>query len=155
MEELRKQKGLSQKQVADFLRITQQAYSNYANGRREPDYDTLIKISNFYEVSVDYILGQSDDPSPSNKKNTVGTKPPDNKKSDSNEQEPDDEVDETESYVAYRRAPVPVVDEDELYRQELIKGLIDRISKIDDFELLKSMRDYSEFILAKRNQNGR
>lgn len=59
---LRKDKGISQQQVADQLGITRQAYNNYEAGKRKPDTDMLLALSAFFKVSTDYILGKSDDP---------------------------------------------------------------------------------------------
>lgn len=53
---LRAQKGVSQQVVADYLEITRQAYSNYENGNRDPDNETLLKLAEYFEVSVDCIL---------------------------------------------------------------------------------------------------
>ncbi len=50
-------KGITQKELADFLQVSQQSISKYENGMREPDYETLIKMASFYDVSVDYLLG--------------------------------------------------------------------------------------------------
>lgn len=55
--ELRKMNNYTQQQVADFLGISRGAYSNYEIGNREPDADTLAKLAELYDVSVDYILG--------------------------------------------------------------------------------------------------
>ena len=43
--ELRKQKGVSQAVVAEYLGITKQAYSLYETGKREPDFDSLLKLA--------------------------------------------------------------------------------------------------------------
>lgn len=59
---LRTQMNLSQKDVAEFLGITQQAYANYERQARQADYETLGKLSNFFNVSIDYLLGNTDDP---------------------------------------------------------------------------------------------
>lgn len=48
----REKKHISQQEVADYLGITRQAYSHYEVGRRKPDYETLLKLSEFYGVSV-------------------------------------------------------------------------------------------------------
>ena len=64
LKELRKKKGASQEEVAIFLEITQQAYANYERGARNPDPDMLSKIADYFGVSVDYLLGRSDNPSP-------------------------------------------------------------------------------------------
>lgn len=53
---LRKEAGLSQQQMADTLGISQQAYANYENNKREPDRQTIIKLANYFDVSTDFIL---------------------------------------------------------------------------------------------------
>lgn len=58
---LRLEKNLSQQTVANYLGITQQAYANYERGVREPDHETLTKLADFFEVSIDYLLGRTDD----------------------------------------------------------------------------------------------
>lgn len=55
IKKLRKEKGLSQQAIANYLQITRQAYSNYEMGKREPDYETLLKLSEFFDVTVDYL----------------------------------------------------------------------------------------------------
>ena len=59
---LRKEKGVTQKDLAEYLQISRQAYANYEAGNRSPDYETLIKISEYFEVSVDYLLGKDPEP---------------------------------------------------------------------------------------------
>lgn len=54
--QLRKSKGLTQKDIADALGISRQAYANYEAGNREPDLNTLKKLSDFFSVSIDYLL---------------------------------------------------------------------------------------------------
>lgn len=54
--QLRKSKGLTQKDVADALGISRQAYANYEAGNREPDLTTLKALSDFFGVSIDYLL---------------------------------------------------------------------------------------------------
>lgn len=49
---VREKKRVSQQDVADYLGITRQAYSHYEVGRRKPDYETLLKLAEFYGVSV-------------------------------------------------------------------------------------------------------
>lgn len=56
---LRKERGLSQKQVASDLGISQALLSHYEKGIRECGLDFLVKIANFYEVSTDYLLGRT------------------------------------------------------------------------------------------------
>ncbi len=60
--DLREDKDLTQKQVAEMLNCSQQVYSNYELGQRDIPTDILIKLSAFYKVSTDYILGISNNP---------------------------------------------------------------------------------------------
>lgn len=57
---LRQNLGISQQQVADKLNISRNLLSNYERGIRQPDYQMLVRLANFYEVSLDYLLGRSD-----------------------------------------------------------------------------------------------
>ena len=60
--DLREDLDLTQKQLAQALRCSQQVYSNYELGQRDIPTDILIKLSAFYNVSVDYILGIANNP---------------------------------------------------------------------------------------------
>ena len=60
--DLREDHDLTQKQMAQALCCSQQVYSNYELGQRDIPTDILIKLSAFYNVSVDYILGISNNP---------------------------------------------------------------------------------------------
>lgn len=59
---LRAEKGASQKQVAESLGITETGYQNYEVGRRKPTFDILPSIADFFNVSLDYLVGRSDNP---------------------------------------------------------------------------------------------
>jgi len=61
---LREKRGLSQAEVAKRLGIARTTYSGYEIGTREPDQNTLIKLAKFFDVSVDYLLGNTDNPTP-------------------------------------------------------------------------------------------
>ncbi len=60
--QLRKQQKITQDTLAKELGISRQAYSNYELGNREPDFDTLKKLANYFNVSIDYLVGNSDTP---------------------------------------------------------------------------------------------
>lgn len=60
--DLREDHDLTQKQLAKALSCSQQVYSNYELGQRDIPTDILIKLSEFYQVSTDYILGITDIP---------------------------------------------------------------------------------------------
>ncbi len=60
--DLREDRDLKQRELADYLNCSQQVYSNYELGQRDIPSEMLIRLSRFYKVSVDYILGLTDDP---------------------------------------------------------------------------------------------
>ena len=60
---LKQKSGKTQAKIASELGISPQAFSNYMKGR-EPDYDTLIKMSSYFDVSLDYLLGVSENTKP-------------------------------------------------------------------------------------------
>ena len=60
LKELRMLKRLNQSDVAKVLRIERSTYGKYETGDSSPDYDKLIKLAEFFEVSVDYLLGKTD-----------------------------------------------------------------------------------------------
>jgi len=57
LRELRLKRNLSQEEVARQIGITRSAYSHYEINNRQPVYDTLIKLSAYFEVTLDYIIG--------------------------------------------------------------------------------------------------
>lgn len=61
VKELRKEKKLTQKQLAVALGISATCYAGYEQGYREPNIEMIKKMSDFFGVSVDYLLGRSDD----------------------------------------------------------------------------------------------
>ena len=60
LKELREENNLTQSQIAEFLNIKQNTYSQYENEKRQLPIDVLIKLSKLYKVTTDYILGLSD-----------------------------------------------------------------------------------------------
>lgn len=57
---LRKEMGMNQMELAKYLRLSQQTISKYENGKADPDKETLIRLSELFNVSTDYIIGNSD-----------------------------------------------------------------------------------------------
>ena len=57
--QLREEKKISQEDIAKILGVTRQAYSRYERGERELNYTSLKKLSKFFDVSIDYLLGNS------------------------------------------------------------------------------------------------
>jgi transcriptional regulator with XRE-family HTH domain len=60
LSQLRKEKGLTQEELAKALNMTRSSLSLYEIGKRDPDTDTLRKFADYFNVSVDYLLGQTD-----------------------------------------------------------------------------------------------
>ena len=56
LRELREQKGVTQKEVANAVGCTPTVYSRYEREEREPDIDTLCRLANYFEVSLDYLV---------------------------------------------------------------------------------------------------
>lgn len=64
---LRRKKNLSQKDLGNKLGLAESTIGMYEQGKRQPDYETLLKIADYFEVTVDYLLG--------NKNNTLTNDP--------------------------------------------------------------------------------
>lgn len=60
LKELRQENGKTQKQIADYLNIKQNTYSQYENGKRQIPIEALMRLADLYAVSVDYLLGRTD-----------------------------------------------------------------------------------------------
>ena len=60
LKELRKERNISQLKLALDLNMNQNTISRYENLEREADYKTLIKIADYFHVSIDYLLGRTD-----------------------------------------------------------------------------------------------
>lgn len=58
------EKGESQQEVADLIGTKRQNFGNWCNGKTEPDFEMLVAIADHYNVSVDFLLGRTDAPSP-------------------------------------------------------------------------------------------
>ena len=63
LREVRKSRNISQLKLALDLSMNQNTISRYETGEREADYKTLIKIADYFGVSIDYLLERTDDPS--------------------------------------------------------------------------------------------
>jgi len=62
LKQVRESNKITQKAVAEFLGIKETSYQHYEYGKREPNYETLAKLSLYFQVSTDYLLGLSNDP---------------------------------------------------------------------------------------------
>ena len=62
LRELRKGRGMTQQKLASELSMTQKRISHYEISDHEPNFVALIKIADYFDVSVDYLLGRPDNP---------------------------------------------------------------------------------------------
>lgn len=62
--DLREDKDLKQEDLAKLLNCTQACYSNYENGKRDIPTEVLRKLADFYNVSIDYLLGRTSTKTP-------------------------------------------------------------------------------------------
>ena len=62
LKEIRKSKGISQLKMAMDLNTNQNTISRYETGEREPGINELIKIADYFNVSIDYLVGRTDNP---------------------------------------------------------------------------------------------
>ena len=62
--ELREDRDLPQKQVAQMLGMSQTGYSKYETGENDVPTQVLLKLADFYDTTVDYLLGRSQNPKP-------------------------------------------------------------------------------------------
>ena len=60
LKELRQEKNLTQKQLANELAVTIPTLSHWECGYQEPNISQLIMLANYFEVSVDYLVGNTD-----------------------------------------------------------------------------------------------
>lgn len=64
LKRLRTKKGLTSEELCSKIGIKGGSYRNYERNDRKPDYDTLVKLADFYNVSTDYLLGRPDAKAP-------------------------------------------------------------------------------------------
>lgn len=59
--ELRKKRKMTQEELAGVLGISRSALSLYETNKRQPDFETICRLADFFDVSIDYLLGRTDD----------------------------------------------------------------------------------------------
>ena len=60
IQDLRTDTDMSQKQLSEILHISQRSYSHYETGSRNIPVEMLIRLANYYDISVDYLVGRTD-----------------------------------------------------------------------------------------------
>lgn len=61
LKDLREDNDITQNQIASILNVKQNTYSQYENGKREVPIDVLWKLADYYNVSIDYLVGRQND----------------------------------------------------------------------------------------------
>ena len=62
LKELRKAKGVTQKTVAKGIGVLEQAYQKYEYGKHESNHEMTVKLADYFDVSIDYLVGRSNNP---------------------------------------------------------------------------------------------
>ena len=62
LKELRSENNYTQRHMANYLNITDTAYQNYEYGKRDMNIKTLTALADYFNVSIDYLVGRSDNP---------------------------------------------------------------------------------------------
>ena len=60
LKQLRKERGITLQSMSEYLGISMRAYQYYESGGRYPEFHGLIALADFFEVSLDYLVGRSD-----------------------------------------------------------------------------------------------
>ena len=60
LKNLRKERGVTQKEVAEKAGVIERQYQNYEYGKIKPSHDALIALADFFNVSIDYLVGRTD-----------------------------------------------------------------------------------------------
>ncbi len=68
LKDLREDRDIKQVEIAKYLHVKQNTYSQYENGQRQIPIEALIKLAEYFQTSTDYILGLTNDPKPYTKK---------------------------------------------------------------------------------------
>lgn len=67
LRDLREDRDLTQDELVKILDMHKTTYTNYEQGKREPPFELIIKLAKFYNVTIDYIAGLTNNPTPYNK----------------------------------------------------------------------------------------
>ncbi len=60
LRQLRKEKGITQEALGQYLHYNHTAVANYESGRNQPSFDDLLKLADYFDVSTDFLLGRSE-----------------------------------------------------------------------------------------------
>ena len=64
IQDLRNDADLSQKQLSEILHISQRSYSHYETGSRSIPIELLVRLANYYDTTIDYLVGRTDNKKP-------------------------------------------------------------------------------------------
>ena len=98
LQELRKDKGVSQAEIAELLGVTHYTVSSYECNRSDPDDNLKTILAKYFDVSLDYLLGLIDEPYSFNRENNILIVPDDFNKNDLKQ------INEYIEYIKYKKA---------------------------------------------------
>ena len=58
LKQLRQKKGLTQQEIAELLGVKRNTYSDWENGKTEPNFEMILKLADLFEVSLDWLFGR-------------------------------------------------------------------------------------------------
>lgn len=64
LKDMREDRDITQQELASYLSISQNTYSQYENGKRQIPLETLVRLADFFETSTDYLLERTDQRQP-------------------------------------------------------------------------------------------
>lgn len=62
MKKIRKDRKKTQKEVATAIKLSERNYQSFEYGKVKPSFDTLIALANYFDISIDYLVGRTDNP---------------------------------------------------------------------------------------------
>jgi transcriptional regulator with XRE-family HTH domain len=62
LKHLRTERKITQKEIARLFKVTERGYQNYEIGKSYPNYRSLVALADYFDVSLDYLCGRSDEP---------------------------------------------------------------------------------------------
>lgn len=133
---LREERGLTQQMIADILKVERPTIAGYETNRKQPDYQKINVLADYFNVSLDYLLGRSDIRNPYIEKNLDETK----------QSEPRDRLKEDTPYEKISK----LVKENEI---KTLAAHFDGEDITDDD--VEDIKNFIEFVVQKRKKKNK
>lgn len=129
LKELREESGYtSQQKLADTLDVSQSTIGNWEAGRRQPDYDMICRLAGLFHVSVDYLIGNVNDPFFSLDNQSI--------------------LDDINEQYNEKKAPTAVQGDERSEKEKLAADLMRDLTEAE----MQQVQDYVAFLKSRRNQ---